>query len=307
LFQKFWWPLSLPAALMLLTAVWVRVNEYGFTPQRLLLLGIVVWSVGLALWFGFGPKEKRDIRLIPGAAAGLLCAAAFSASWISQHSQGARFERNLIASGIMDASGKIPAEPQITDLSKAAQAKGALQYLMRRGGAPKAAMILEGSGADFDAKETTLNVIIERLGLKAVSKPNRSGIITSRKFRRDKSNPITIVGFDKIFAAKSLGYTGRLDSREKTLFDQGTLKVTQLDGKARFVTGELEVYFDFKAWVEAQNFGPQDIKGPIAPITVVDTAEQGISLIIERLNLTTRQDGEDRFSVSFYTLTRGID
>jgi len=231
LFQKFWWPLSLPAALMLLTAVWVRVNEYGFTPQRLLLLGIVVWSVGLALWFGFGPKEKRDIRLIPGAAAGLLCAAAFSASWISQH----------------------------------------------------------------------------RLGLKAVSKPNRSGIITSRKFRRDKSNPITIVGFDKIFAAKSLGYTGRLDSREKTLFDQGTLKVTQLDGKARFVTGELEVYFDFKAWVEAQNFGPQDIKGPIAPITVVDTAEQGISLIIERLNLTTRQDGEDRFNVNFYTLTRGID
>ena len=81
-FRRFWWLLSIPAALMLLTAVWVRVGEYGFTPERILLSAIVVWSLGLALWFGFGPKEKRDIRFIPGAAAGLLVAAAFSVSCI---------------------------------------------------------------------------------------------------------------------------------------------------------------------------------------------------------------------------------
>jgi hypothetical protein len=305
-FRRFWWLLSIPAALMLLTAVWVRVGEYGFTPERILLSAIVVWSLGLALWFGFGPKEKRDIRFIPGAAAGLLVAAAFSVSWIAQHSQGARFERNLIAAGIMESSGKIPAAPQITNMLAARHAKGAFQYLMQNDGQSKIAKTLDGSGAAFDADTATSKDILARLGLIAVKIPNRKGMMNSTYYN-DTNAAIPVEGFEKIFGVHSLYRSSFADSAEQILFSNGTLKVTAHDGKARFVTGELEAYFDFNAWVKTQNFGPRDIEGPFDPIAVVDTPAQGISLFITNIQVSNHDGDEAGFSVSFYTLTRGID
>ena len=72
LFRKVWFPISIPAAIMLAIAVFVRVGEYGFTPERVLLMLIVSWSLGLGFWFAFGPDDKRDIRIIPGFGAALL-------------------------------------------------------------------------------------------------------------------------------------------------------------------------------------------------------------------------------------------
>ena len=95
LFRKVWFPISIPAAIMLAIAVFVRVGEYGFTPERVLLMLIVSWSLGLGFWFTFGLKDKRDIRIIPGFGATLLLIGTLGSGWLSIASQYSRLDSSL--------------------------------------------------------------------------------------------------------------------------------------------------------------------------------------------------------------------
>jgi len=95
LFRKFWFPVSIPAAIMLAIAVFVRIREYGFTQERIALALIVIWSFGLGLWYVLGPKDKRDIRIIPGGAAALLLIGTVGSAWLSMGSQYSRLDKSL--------------------------------------------------------------------------------------------------------------------------------------------------------------------------------------------------------------------
>lgn len=65
-FRRSWfWLTLIPLALFVL-AVWVRVDSYGLTPERVMLIGGGVWAIAVTLIFLAG---RGDIRLIPGLAA----------------------------------------------------------------------------------------------------------------------------------------------------------------------------------------------------------------------------------------------
>ena len=106
-----------------------RVNEYGLTPDRIALIFAVLWALGLGVWFSFGPKEKRDIRLIPTSASLLLVFGVFGAGWLSIANQSARLDSYLSAAGIT-----ADMQTDIKDNEAAQKAKGAIDYLYRKNG-----------------------------------------------------------------------------------------------------------------------------------------------------------------------------
>ena len=77
LYRRAWFPIALVASALLAVAVWMRVSEYGLTPERVFLLAVVAGGLALGAWFTLSPR--RDIRIPTAAAAGLLLACAFLA------------------------------------------------------------------------------------------------------------------------------------------------------------------------------------------------------------------------------------
>lgn len=69
LFRRLWFWLTLVPLGLFFFAVWVRVDAYGFTSERMLLLAGGVWAAVLAAIFLL---RRGDIRLIPALAAVLL-------------------------------------------------------------------------------------------------------------------------------------------------------------------------------------------------------------------------------------------
>ncbi|RZV38654.1 MAG: DUF4153 domain-containing protein, partial [Acidimicrobiales bacterium] len=136
-YHRVWFPLIIPAAILLAVAVFERISQYGFTVERYLLVLAAVWALGIALWFTFRPKAKRDIRIIPGFAALLLAIASigpWGADQFSSINQQTRLTSALQANNMLDENGHLkPVELlEIIDDEAAQKAKGALNYLVRQ-------------------------------------------------------------------------------------------------------------------------------------------------------------------------------
>ena len=69
LFHRAWWWLTVIPLVLFAIAVWVRVDAYGLTSERLMLISGGIWGALLALAFLFG---REDIRLIPALAGAIL-------------------------------------------------------------------------------------------------------------------------------------------------------------------------------------------------------------------------------------------
>ena len=136
-YHKVWFPLTIPAALLLAVAVFQRISQYGVTVERYLLVLAAVWALGIALWFTFARKDKRDIRIIPGFAALLLAIASigpWGAEQFSSFSQKSRLTTALEANNMLDDNGHIKpvADIVISNDEAAQKAKGAMLYLKRK-------------------------------------------------------------------------------------------------------------------------------------------------------------------------------
>lgn len=68
-FRRSWFWLTLIPLVLFVLAVWVRVDNYGLTPERVMLIGGGVWAIAVTVVFLTG---RGDIRLIPGLAALIL-------------------------------------------------------------------------------------------------------------------------------------------------------------------------------------------------------------------------------------------
>ncbi len=69
-FRAFWFWLTLVPIALYIVAVWIRIDAYGFTAERVGLVVGGLWAAGLTL--AFLTKRFADIRLIPGIALVLL-------------------------------------------------------------------------------------------------------------------------------------------------------------------------------------------------------------------------------------------
>jgi hypothetical protein len=104
LFRRGWFVLTLVPLALLAVAVWLRVDAFGLTPLRVLLIAGGVWGAILAGAFLI-TRGKADIRLIPalgGALLLILGLGPLTAENLSRWQQTARLDRLLAANALAD-------------------------------------------------------------------------------------------------------------------------------------------------------------------------------------------------------------
>lgn len=147
-FWRYWfWGTLLPLALFSL-AVGERVNTYGLTSERVLLIAGGLWAVSLTVCFVI-PK-LADIRLFP-AIAGILLTVCAVGPWnmenVSIGNQAARLTAALESAGFVDAD----ATPK-WDKANAEVAASAVQYLAyAEDNGKRLARVLSDVGIEYDA------------------------------------------------------------------------------------------------------------------------------------------------------------
>jgi hypothetical protein len=146
-FRHTWFWLSILPIGLYAVAVYVRVDTYGFTPERLLLVWGGIWAVLLTLAFLAG---QGDIRLIPGIALFLLLIAAIG-PWNLQNFP--RFQQSLALEALLTPPEDRPAgtRPDWT-IAEKDRARGAITYLANDTiGRSELARVLRAHGYEFDA------------------------------------------------------------------------------------------------------------------------------------------------------------
>lgn len=102
-YTRWFFILMMPSIVMLLLAIYQRIDQYGITENRYFLAVLAVWLAGVALYFASVPG--RRIKMIPVT----LCVIAFATSFgpwgaytVSRRSQTARLAVLLERNGILE-------------------------------------------------------------------------------------------------------------------------------------------------------------------------------------------------------------
>jgi hypothetical protein len=92
----------IPANVMLLLAIWKRIQQYSVTEPRYFLVILSLWLAGISLFYAF--SRSRNIKVIPSTLA-LLAVVTFAGPWsayaVSRRSQTARLEGLLERNGML--------------------------------------------------------------------------------------------------------------------------------------------------------------------------------------------------------------
>lgn len=123
LFRRVWFWLTLVPLALYALAVWVRIDAYGLTPSRALLVAAGVWAAVLTA--AFLSRRFADIRLIPGLALlllGMLAVGPWNQYGLAAWSQASRLDAAL-------AEARQPDGAFRWDEASAARVRGAIQYL----------------------------------------------------------------------------------------------------------------------------------------------------------------------------------
>ena len=241
-FRWLWFPVSIPVALLLAVAVFVRVQAYGVTEERYALILVVIWSLGLGLWFLFRKETDRDIRIVPGLGAILLLMGTFSALPVSLKSQTNRAQEIVADLNLLDANNKItpienPTEDQTGQLR---QLKTQILYLSRHK-AKRSIRSVFPNVPDKDARQT----IFEELNISKLSIRKNSN--HRNNYFTDDSQTIDVEGFSVVKGLYSIGSLSHIktprqltdkDEAVSIVFERGKLYVTHADSHA--VTLEVE-------------------------------------------------------------------
>ena len=304
LFRKSWFFLSVPVAILLAIAVYVRVKQYGLTPERIALVFCSLWAIGVGLWFTFGAKVKRDIRLIPGIAASLMVFGALFADRISLHSQLSRADTNLRAAGIMSDKGTVLTTDSIviTDEDAARKAKGALQYAYRK--APKKTwdrFFDDAYPEDINSRYPRTDPLFDRLALTNVVHPMGLG---QHAHYNDNGQSINVQGVDTIYGPIVYYPDYRNNNTERLLYDQSDLKIVARKGVVEITRNDQILgEFDFESWGAKLPIQGSDVKIDNAYIEIPPLSDVQMTLKIQSMS---KNDASNRDytvdNVSFFVL-----
>ena len=317
-FSKIWFPLMIPAAILLAVAVSIRIGEYGWTIDRYLLVLASVWALGTALWFTFRGESKRDIRIIPGFAAALLAIGSigpWGADGFSAISQNARLEKALAANDMLGADGylKPAADLSIKDKEASVIAKGALKYLIKHKKRGKISRFVN-SAENFDFIDTVnsdrLNnsAIYERFKLNGVHLPSRYNKANEGDVRYGNENvSVAVLGYDHISIQQHLG----LDVKRSASYNKiklGDFVVTNDKNNIVVMRGRDDVaQIDIMKWLEAQNFADDNTGKKVPLLILYSKGEQEIALHLMSANYSIDAGDGNFANVGFMLLTKGIE
>ncbi|MEE9271890.1 MAG: DUF4153 domain-containing protein [Robiginitomaculum sp.] len=221
-FSIAWFPLMIPASLLLAVAVFVRVHEYGWTIERYLLMLASVWGLGISLWFTFGGEKRRDIRIIPGFAALLLAIGSigpWGADGFSAINQTARLKAALVSSDMLTDAGTLKTVDAIKwDNEAGVKALGALEYLVVHEKIKRIkkfidpsetfnAMDVADGGNPSDHIPEHPRPILERFAVDTVNfRSNYYDDSNRHRYYNDRDEPIDVKGYDFISTVRYVSF-----------------------------------------------------------------------------------------------------
>jgi hypothetical protein len=201
LFERWFWPAVLPAAVMLLLAIWKRIDQYGITERRYFLGILALWLLGTAIAFTI--RRRLELIFIPVTLAAI-AAATFAGPWgaydSSKRSQFARLEK-LLGSVSALSDGKLTKVPEGADADAAGEAANIVRYLVRTHG--QRLMLQWLAARDFTVSDlppdTTRNIgshaepIVTALGLQGYDTSGRPKFLMAN---RQIDGVVAVTGFD---------------------------------------------------------------------------------------------------------------
>lgn len=115
-FITFFPKLILPLLVMMFVAMGIRINAYGITEKRYLVMTGGLWTTGCMLYFAFR-KNTRNLKIVLSAAviAAVVVSGPWSAYAISKYSQNAQLEKLLISNEMLLEGKVIPGKGISTD------------------------------------------------------------------------------------------------------------------------------------------------------------------------------------------------
>lgn len=227
------WIAIVPASVMVLLALWQRIEQYGITERRYLLGALAVWLGAMALHRVI--TRTRDIKGIPLTLA-IIGAVTFVGPWsayaAAERSQAGRVEEILAAHGGL-VEGRVGAEAVEISRDEWEQVAEALGYLIDNHGTGAVEgwigddelVLTDAAGAPLDRDER-----IERAveALRVLPEPRERPVEIETA---DRGVPVPVDGFDLAIVAGGAGSArvGDEDLRFQ-LSDDGTEVVMRLGG-----------------------------------------------------------------------------
>jgi len=331
LFCTLWFVAVLPVSVMLAVVTWVRVVEYGWTPQRIALACCVIWAVGMGLYFSLLPRREKDIRYIPGFAAVLLGISSIAAGHISYASQLSRAKVALVNSGMQSESGeqlwqgKDFEETGFANRESAVQARGSIEYLLDAD-LDKTKMELfpgidfmddqesslpEGSKVDPDAEyykdRAEAVIILSELGLDDVHPNIYDGEDPGTLHYYKEQTNVDIAGFENIHGPYDfhLRFENSFNlNNTKLLFQVEEEDIVVLEDGLEIAR------FNLIDWAKQQETVDEQLILSNPLIEILNEPARGISLMLQQLYLHPYRDGDEAYlphsHIVTEVLTRGF-
>ena len=241
----------IPANIMLLLAIWKRIQQYAITEPRYFLVILSLWLGGISLFYAF--TRSRNIKVIPSTLA-LLAIVTFIGPWsaygVSRRSQTARLEGLLERNGMLvDGSLRPPTEE--VPIEDRREIGAVLRYLAaNHGTASIESWFPEGRLAEVDTiaagtgpgerreADERAALITAELGIDYVASWTPGEGEGFSFFVEQDGPPLSIAGYDYVLRNRSLmGDTIRIaGSTLGFMYDEDRLAVVMLRGDVELLS-----------------------------------------------------------------------
>lgn len=238
-FWRHWFWLTLgPVALMFLAAC-KRIDQYGLTEERYLVLLAGIWLVAMAIWHLFS-RRARDIRILPASLCLFLLLSSFGpwgAVGLSVSSQKSELAQLLEANGRLK-DGRVVTLETALPREEGNRAASIIRYLQRH----EQLDALSGWFADADdnpfAPGQTSDQKVQKLA-KLLGAPIRPLALTAAQhlnFRATRAASFAFDGYEQVIgpvvitSAREAIVTESAEGPVKTALKNGTVEVQTADG-----------------------------------------------------------------------------
>lgn len=307
----------IPADIMLMLAIFKRIQQYSFTEPRYFLVVLSLWLAGISLFYVI--SRSRNIKVIPASLA-IIALATFVGPWsayaVSRQSQTARLEgllqRNgmLVDGQVQRPAGEVPAEDR-------KEIGAVVRYLaMTHGTGSIEGWFPEGRLAEVDTvaggteptgrrrSDERAALIVGELGLEYIGSWTPGEGEAFRLSADRKGPPLSIAGYDYVVRDRDfLADTIRVDEPAlEFVFDEERLAIVATRDADEVLSVPLTPLIE-KA-IEASKAGAPDDRIPPDVLAVGAEAEDAaVLLAVTSIRGFIRTDVEDGEAGAPYRLT----
>ncbi len=257
LVHRFFFPALFVPVVMQALSIYQRIDQYGVTEQRYVVVLSVVWFGVLALGYSI---KKPPLKMITGLLAIMLVVAAlgpFSAPRVAERSQLSRLETLLMVNGIL-VEGKISRAPEVVSFGDRKSISSILTFLQRRNKLGRIGPWLPMSDKQHPAR--TPQELTKEMGFAYISHyERRQGRHLEMINLRGQSivGALDVSGFDYLIPQQHVhcfnnGCSGNRVWRGRWQADE-VISATYEKGRLSIaVAGHGELVFDVQAYFDAE-------------------------------------------------------